>query len=544
MKPSFCQRAIYDFVASDTRNLVVEATAGSGKSTVLIEIAQRIPQEQPVCFLAFNQHAAEQLKNKLPDGRKAKTIHSASLSSLHWHFRRTGIEDARLDPGKYRQLARAALAEHPPQTPHSKLERKLELDYFKSLLDYARYELTNERLLLPILVERYNLRPPEDRSRRELIDSLIFKVLEWGRREALERGVFDFADMLWVPVTSKLPSASRYDVTCVDEAQDLSRLQLEAVLRLRKRGGRLIFVGDARQAIYGFAGADADSLARIGWRTQAVRLPLSITYRCPKSHVRMARAIAPEMEPAPGAKEGSIRFIGKAELPQQVQAHDLVLCRLNAPLIAATYACLGAGKAAMMLGKDVAPALFAHAEAAFSSSLVFWQKDMAAYERKALELLEKRYAPEPAPAGAVEQLSDELACVTQLVEQVVSGGGERLADLKAHLDALFERREGAAVFSSVHRAKGKEASRVFVLRPDSMPSRFAFSAEARKGEDCVRFVALTRATDELVFVEEGAPPPGCWWRDVNPQPLVVPVTPVVRVKRKCRRGRLRFGPIR
>lgn len=123
---------------------MVEATAGSGKTTVLVEIARRIPTDTSVCFLAFNQHAAQQLKHRLPEGRKAKTIHSASLGALLWHFRRAGVENACLDNSKYRDLARAVLAQHEPKEPLSKREQQIELEYFKRLLDYTRYELAEE----------------------------------------------------------------------------------------------------------------------------------------------------------------------------------------------------------------------------------------------------------------------------------------------------------------------------------------------------------------------------------------------------------------
>lgn len=165
------------------------------------------------------------------------------------------------------------------------------------------YELADEHPFLRELVERYHLRPPEHRYRRDLIDSPVFRAIEWG--------VFDFTDMLYIPVACQLPLAARYAVVASDEAQVLSRLQPEAVLRLKKRGGWLIFVRDARQAIYGFAGADVESLSRIVRRTRARRLPLSLMYRCPNSHVRTARAIAPEVEAAPRVKAGSLHYINR-----------------------------------------------------------------------------------------------------------------------------------------------------------------------------------------------------------------------------------------
>jgi superfamily I DNA/RNA helicase len=41
----------------------------------------------------------------------------------------------------------------------------------------------------------------------------------------------------------------KFDFVCVNEAQDLSPLQLAFVLKLVRKTGRLLFVGDRRQAI-------------------------------------------------------------------------------------------------------------------------------------------------------------------------------------------------------------------------------------------------------------------------------------------------------
>jgi DNA helicase-2/ATP-dependent DNA helicase PcrA len=69
-------------------------------------------------------------------------------------------------------------------------------------------------------------------------------------------------------------------------------------------------VGDPKQAIYGFAGADCRSVEKIKARTQATELPLSICYRCPISHLDKAREIVPQIEARPGAPAGVI-----AEIP-------------------------------------------------------------------------------------------------------------------------------------------------------------------------------------------------------------------------------------
>ena len=57
--------------------------------------------------------------------------------------------------------------------------------------------------------------------------------------------------MIWLPIVEDLhPRQTEW--VMVDESQDLNRCGLELVLRACAQGGRLLFVGDRRQAIYGF----------------------------------------------------------------------------------------------------------------------------------------------------------------------------------------------------------------------------------------------------------------------------------------------------
>ena len=64
----------------------------------------------------------------------------------------------------------------------------------------------------------------------------------------------DFADMIFLPLRKGMVYPS-YELVVIDEAQDMTRPQLEIAKREPppKMGGFFI-VGDDRQAIYGFRG--------------------------------------------------------------------------------------------------------------------------------------------------------------------------------------------------------------------------------------------------------------------------------------------------
>lgn len=110
-------------------------------------------------------------------------------------------------------------------------------------------------------------------------------------------------------------------------------------------------------------------------------------------------------------------------------------------------------------------------------------------------------------------------------------GIESVTDLIAYIDQLFRDAANSVTFSTVHKAKGKEAENVFILYPHLMPLSYAESKEDRLGEQCVQFVAVTRSLRDLTFVEaDNAPPGPAWWRQgTTTPPREVPLAAVLTV---------------
>jgi len=83
-KPSVYQEAVFEFIEQGTGNGVIEAVAGSGKTTTIIKALERIPSNKQVAFFAFNVHIAKELDIRLKSmgltNVHASTIHSFGLS--------------------------------------------------------------------------------------------------------------------------------------------------------------------------------------------------------------------------------------------------------------------------------------------------------------------------------------------------------------------------------------------------------------------------------------------------------------------------------
>ena len=436
--PSSYQEAIFRFMQDGSGHGVVMATAGSGKSTTLVEVAHRLPNETRACFLAFNNAAAQQLKDRLPNHVVACTIHALGLKTLIAGAK--GRKFAPVYPRKYAELVRARLRNTESTYQVSPTTASQAVHYLRELTHYARVNLTSEsdQGMLGRLARTYGLRPPDH---PELVSSLhtqLWDILRDGVALALE-GLYDYTDMIYAPVVTNLSPTQHFDLVCVDEAQDLSPMQLALILRLPSPAGRLLFVGDANQAIYGFAGADPRSMKRIVERTQATVLPLSVTYRCPQKHVRFVRRFAPEIQAAPGAAEGHITAITERALFKHVTPGDLVLCRINAPLVETCLRLIQQRIPAQVLGRDIAGKLVADAKLVFKQGLEDWKAKLDRFEACEVGGINQANLPQDVTERMVYRREDELACLRAVVEDAVRGGVTTPKGLEARRQPIRRR---------------------------------------------------------------------------------------------------------
>jgi len=105
--PSPLQQAIFSEVDHGTGSLIIEAVAGSGKTTTCIGCVARIPRNRSVLFLAFNKSIADELKERIPDHTTAMTLNSFGHRAL---MRSVGGR-INIDSNKTRQLMRRILSD-------------------------------------------------------------------------------------------------------------------------------------------------------------------------------------------------------------------------------------------------------------------------------------------------------------------------------------------------------------------------------------------------------------------------------------------------
>lgn len=193
-------------------------------------------------------------------------------------------------------------------------------------------------------------------------------------------------------------------------------------------------------------------------------------------------------------------------LPEWVGRGDLVICRYTAPLVQHCLALLRRQIPAVVLGKDIAKRILRIAEELFPRGLHNWRNVLRAYRATEETRIQRDAANDNEAERETIILHDLLDSVGILIAEVVTRGGTTVEHLTDYVTRFFSDDHGAPIiFSTVHKAKGKEADRVFILHPENMPAVYARTDTAARGEACVQFVALTRAKKELIFVEETRP---------------------------------------
>lgn len=538
-------------------HVIVEARAGSGKTTTLVEglkvmkglgskltpspqqkavwdaISLSRGQAQTVGFCAFNKSIAVELGRRVPTGCDAMTLHSLGYKSVA----RSLTTKINVTDWRVKDLLAGLLGKEAKELIKTRPAFVFAVDDLVGLVknnlvqvwDRPEAEVSAE---LAKLASHYDV---DLGDQPEEVFKVVPKVVALCKTEYTTDGRIDYNDMIWLPIVCGLP-VFRYDLLLVDEAQDLNRCQQA----LAKRAGRrLILCGDPKQAIYGFAGADTESMPRMAkelgeTESGCVQLPLTVTRRCGRRIVAEANRYVPDFSAHETCPEGLISTVdfGSGRIEEgsyhsKVADGDAILCRVNAPLVSQCFRFLKAGRKANIQGREVGAGLVKTVDAMKAPN-----HEVTTLLSKLGAWLESETAKEQAkknPSDArLQNLEDRYLCLVAFAE------GETTVDgVKAKIKSTFGDREcpkcGAKYgnnvdscfnkacnkaplikprgicLSSIHRSKGLEWNRVFFLRHKDapIPHPMAKTPWAKEQEYNLLYVAITRAISQLVYITGG-----------------------------------------
>lgn len=493
--PSKYQQGIFDFIQHGNGNAVINALAGSGKTSTIVNAVKLIPSTCNALFIAFNKEIVKELEKKLEGVKnvQVKTLHSLGFLMIRRNLG-TNIE---IDEYKYRTFIKKNIKQL-SSADFDKMTTKLIQQYTDNVIqlcDLGRYNLAQcEKDLLQVSA-RHDIPIIDDEC------DAVLNVLKWGKENTTS---IDFTDMVWLPYELTLnPIGLQYDYIFIDECQDLNAAQRELFLRCFRRGTRFIAVGDKKQAIYSFAGADAKSFAKLQSLPNTTTLPLPISYRCPKKVVNLANQFVDTMECREGAPDGEI--VHNVSI-KDIHDGDMVLCRTKMPLIKLYMRYLRMGVKSYVRGQDIGLNLLRMVDKTEQIMLnVSLQKD-GVFARLYDDLFEERNrlmikrGMDLEDATLSNQIMNKYDSIKAL--EILAEGLTSARDLHDRIENVFAESADGVCLSTIHKAKGLEANNVYILCKTLMPSRLATQDWEKEQEQNLMYVAYTRAKYKLGFVSE------------------------------------------
>jgi superfamily I DNA/RNA helicase len=328
--------------------------------------------------------------------------------------------------------------------------------------------------------------------------NIVSKMLDEMAYIMPSNGIIDYTDMVVLPLSYK-GHIKPYRYVFVDECQDLNTAQRELMLATAK-GGRFIAVGDPKQAINGFAGADCNSFYKIAALPNTIELPLSVNYRCGSKMIELAKELVPQIEAHKGAIEGEVNYIDKLE-KDTFKPNDMVLCRTSAPLVAMCLKLIQSNITAVVKGGDIRETLLRLVDKAKTSSIKALLNYLDKEQNKLVRVImrEQNCNEEDARnSGRFVSFVDRCKCIENIAMYSSS-----VNNIKDYIFKLFNdnNTKNAVVFSTCHKAKGLEADRVLILLPHKLPLVWKTQLDWQYEQELnLKYVAVTRAKKELVFV--------------------------------------------
>lgn len=546
--PTEAQLNIYNFVKNGTGNGIIDAVAGAGKTSTLIGCVSHIPNINDVVYCAFNTSIRKELQKKFKDANqnvKVSTIHALGFQMLR------ATKNFRLDDYKYNHIINEpqffdtlisdidmilGYHSHPTVAELRQLEERRDiLDWnekndlnegqqyvgkiIRRLLDInQKYRCTLEKddeKCYDAMIRHFGIIPYYEQGMSTYNDEVAAyfrlhqKLIKEGNSMAISHGIIDFTDQIYLPFIMNLTAQKKYGFVFVDECQDLSKAQVKVVEKYLREDGRLLAVGDPYQAIYGFAGADCNSFQRVTKAFNCTVLGLTDCFRCPQDVIRLAQSLRSDIK---GFKEypGKIYKIPSREVLINIKEGDLVICRTRRPLRTLALELINKDykvkihpdelqefmgdykknftpqELRKILNDDIIEQFFEHAKERNKKRITRENQNTDAIIRKIL---------------IKEEVDTMVTTMDFLKKKYFDWHLNTLDNILKRLKLMLSNpSDGAIRISTIHRAKGLENNRVFILEYDKLPPTREIEWENIQ-ERNLHYVAVTRPKEELYLCD-------------------------------------------
>ena len=472
MKPTEEQQAILDATG---RVLLINARAGTGKTTTLRMIASAHPDEK-ILYLVFNRKAREEAAGRFPGNVEVRTVHSLAFSRSVGEVDNFSIADmlpAFKGHSNPQQLAAVShdLVEFFMNSPLPKVEEAMEVfqgDHLASLSEEVR-ELVED-------------------SRERIVQAGREILGQWYRQERPHP--HDFYLKLFHLEGLFDKALDRFDRVLVDEGQDLSPIMLDALERCRKR---IVLVGDTHQQIYSFRYA-IDAMKRFPSDHQR---DLTLSFRFGNKIADLASVFIREAKGEKGfrikgnpEKKSRVAFYDKPPRPKAGE-RCAILSRTNLALFEHALGLRATGIPFSLQG-NISGILGRILD-------VYWLSE-GTHDKIRDPLIRSFEDLEYLDAYATDLDDFQLSNMVEVVREYARLLPEAVFDIMKISKSTAETPNGPGIIlSTVHGAKGQEYDRVYI-DPDiaaSLSRPEALATQTFCDEANIAYVAFTRAIGNL-----------------------------------------------
>ena len=492
-EPSAFQSAIFNFISNGAGSAIVEAVAGSGKTTTITHAVKLIPRNQSVLMLAFNKAIAEELNEriKLPNV-EVKTFHAAGFAAYKKHHG----PKVKMNANKLYVLIDDLVNNSDLST-----EEKAGIGSINKIVKLGKsagigtsIKENNTDSWIEVM-EHHDIMMGDNGEDLIAIIPICIEILNRSNRMKM---MIDFDDMIYCPVEQGL-KFNKYDWIFVDESQDVSHTQRLMLKAMMKETSRMVAVGDPCQSIYGFRGADSTAMDGIKEEFNCINLPLSISYRCPQDVVSEAQKWVSHIQASPTAEKGSVVRLGKYS-DQDFSKKDAIICRNVAPLVKMAYSLIAKGIPCNMLGRDIGSGLISVIKNLKAKDIFDLDSKLKQWVDKETIRLSKKKENE----AKVESILDKEECIRIFISNAIEN--EPVSKLIDSIKSFFasDEENSNLTLCTIHKAKGKEWNKVFILDEKRFFPKWAKKSWMKQQETNIVYVAITRAKKELVFINGGS----------------------------------------
>ncbi len=484
------QARVPEVLRESAQHILVDAKAGSGKSTTLGYSLTKLESHLgKTCALAFGSKDAERFQELLPSSIDARTTHSFGFAAIRSKWPR--IRKANL--GKPCQLLDIVVGQ----------ENHKMRDWVTSLVDKAKCDAIPPKSgQLPRVVKSYSLQNeiPEEHLRQVIKHA--DRILELSL-DVKTHGV-DRNDMIWLPAILDDIELEKFDTIGLDEVQDFNRAQLIIVEKLIALGARIIAVGDPFQSLYLFRGARPDAFDHIrrlleNTKCGVVELPMPICYRCSRAVIAAAQRLVPEIKARPGAPLGLVSSeMDIASMLELVSPGDAIVCRTNAPGIKVARYLAEQGIEFSIRGGDKEARTLINLVTTLAYETGPRTEDLAELSARLDDYLEEK-KQRKVTGYWMSEYEDKVDVIRLIGIQCMT-----VKELTKAIRKLFTPKADettCVIISTIHRMKGGQAQRIFHIDPHRLPHPKAKTDEEKAQERNAEYVLITRAKQDVYSVQ-------------------------------------------